>query len=119
MTDTRVNWRAARGGPFIPGGLVYRDRLYILGDGVVITCYNAGDGTTIWRSRLGGSFTAGLLAADGRLYATNERGTVVGTEIFVRTPNLPVLHGAGLAPLGGSSWYLPTRRKRGQPRGSS
>jgi outer membrane protein assembly factor BamB len=76
VTDTRVNWKAARGGPYIPSGLVYRNRLYLVGDGGVITCYNAGDGTTIWRNRLRGTFSASLVAADGRLYATNERGTV-------------------------------------------
>ena len=112
VTETRVNWRAARGGPYIPSGLVYRDRLYLVSDGGVITCYNAGDGTTIWRNRLRGTFTASLIAAGGRLYATNERGAVwviaagddfellgrndlgdrclatpavVGKEIFIRT----------------------------------
>ena len=112
VTETRVNWKAARGGPYIPSGLAYRNRLYLLSDGGVITCYNAGDGTTIWKRRLRGPFTASLVAADGRLYATSERGTVyviaagdvcqqlgqnelgdrclatpavVGKEIFIRT----------------------------------
>jgi len=112
VTETHVNWKAARGGSYIPSGLVYRNRLYLVGDGGVITCYNAGDGTTIWRRRFRGPFTASLVAADGRLYASNERGTVwviaagdacqqlgrneladrclatpaiVGEEIFIRT----------------------------------
>ena len=33
-------------------------------------------GQAIWKQRLRGPFTASLVAADGRIYATNERGTV-------------------------------------------
>lgn len=77
VTDTHVIWRHQRGGPYIPTGLVYNGRLYLLNDGGVLTCYDARTGSEIWRGRLRGSFTASLVAADGRIYALEEqRGRV-------------------------------------------
>jgi outer membrane protein assembly factor BamB len=69
-------WRLPRGGPYIPSGIVYRNRLYVLSDLKWLTCYNPGNGEVVWRASLEGTFTASLVAADGRLYAVNERGVV-------------------------------------------
>jgi outer membrane protein assembly factor BamB len=76
VTESRVVWKARRGGPYIPSGLAYRNRLYLVRDNRDVTCYNAGDGQQIWTGRLGGTFTSSLVVAEGRIYATNERGTV-------------------------------------------
>jgi outer membrane protein assembly factor BamB len=76
VTQTHVVWKYRVGGPYIPSGVLYRNRLYVVGDHGQLSCYNAGDGKTIWRSRLHGSFSASLVAADGRIYATSERGVV-------------------------------------------
>jgi outer membrane protein assembly factor BamB len=76
VTDTRVVWKLPRRGPYIPSGVVYRNRLYLLHDVRDVTCYNAGDGERIWTGRLGGRFTASLVAAAGRIYAVSEKGTV-------------------------------------------
>jgi len=76
VTQTHVVWSYRRGGPYIPSGVVYRNRLYVVTDAGHLTSYNAGDGAVIWRHRLRGPFTASLIAADGRIYAANERGTV-------------------------------------------
>jgi outer membrane protein assembly factor BamB len=72
--ESRIVWRLRRGGPYVPTGLVYRNRLYLIGDGGVLTSYNAGDGELVWRKRLGGTFTASLVAGDGKIYAGDERG---------------------------------------------
>ncbi len=76
VTDTHVAWKLDRGGPYIPTGLVYRDRLYVVTDFGQLTCYRAGDGEVVWTKRLRGDFTASLVAADGRIYAASEQGTV-------------------------------------------
>jgi outer membrane protein assembly factor BamB len=75
VTASRVVWKASRGGPYIPTGLVYRQRLYVLGDQGNLTCYNPGNGQRVWEARLGGAFTSSLVAADGHIYAANEQGT--------------------------------------------
>jgi outer membrane protein assembly factor BamB len=76
VAGTHVVWKTTRGGPYIPSGVCYRNRLYVITDIGMLTCYDAGDGRQIWQSRLAGPFTSSLIAADGRIYATNERGTV-------------------------------------------
>jgi outer membrane protein assembly factor BamB len=76
VTEDRVVWRIASGGPYVPSGLVYRNRLYVVNEPGFLTCYNAGSGQQVWRTRLRDTFTASLVAADGRIYATSERGKV-------------------------------------------
>ncbi len=76
VTESHVVWKAHRGGPYIPSGVAYRNRLYIVRDARELACYNAGDGQLVWTKRLRGTFTASLVAADGRIYATSEQGIV-------------------------------------------
>ena len=76
VTDSRMVWRTSRGGPYIPSGVLYRNRLYVLADNVWLTCHDPGNGREIWRGRLWGAFTSSLIAAHGRLYAVNEQGAV-------------------------------------------
>lgn len=74
VTSERVVWNHRRGGPYIPSGVAYRNRLFFIGDDGTLCCYNAGSGQRIWSERLSGPVTASLVAADGRIYAVTERG---------------------------------------------
>lgn len=74
--DSHLLWRLPRGGPYIPSGVVYRNRLYVLTDRNNLACYNPGNGEEIWTARISGQFTSSLIAADGRLYACSEQGSV-------------------------------------------
>jgi outer membrane protein assembly factor BamB len=74
VTDSRVAWKHHYGGPYIPSGVAYRNRLFIIGDDGTLACYNAGSGERVWSKRLSGPVTASLVAADGRIYAVTERG---------------------------------------------
>jgi outer membrane protein assembly factor BamB len=76
VTASRVAWKLHRDGPYVPTGLCYRNRLYFVSDSGVLSCYNAGNGERLWRSRLQGTFTASLVAGDGKVYALSERGDV-------------------------------------------
>jgi len=76
VTATHVAWKLSRGGPYIPTGLRYGQRLYVLNDAGVFTCYDAITGSEVWRNSLRGNFTASLVAADDRIYAVDERGVV-------------------------------------------
>jgi outer membrane protein assembly factor BamB len=88
VTDSHVVWKASRGGPYIPSGLLYRNRLFVVRDARDLACYNAGDGQMIWKKRLRGTFTASLVAADGRIYATSEQGIVT---VFAAADSLQLL----------------------------
>lgn len=71
-----VTWRWPSGGPYVPTGIAYQDRLFIVGDSGRLTCHDLADGRPVWKQRLSGTFTASLVAGDGKIYATNERGEV-------------------------------------------
>ena len=56
------------------------DELYIVSDVGVATCLDAASGEQHWQSRLGGGFSASPLAAEGRIYFTNEEGLTTVME---------------------------------------
>ncbi len=76
VTATNVAWKQPRGGAYVPTGVAYRNRLYTIADGGVMTCFNLADGEQVWRDRLKGTFSASLVAGDGHIYAVNEYGVV-------------------------------------------
>lgn len=76
VSQSHLVWRRTHGGPYIPTGIFYRNRLYVVTEPGFLTCYNAGSGEEIWRMRLRDTFTASLTAAAGRIYATAESGRV-------------------------------------------
>jgi outer membrane protein assembly factor BamB len=74
--EPTVVWKTRRGGPYVPTGVAYRNRLYLINDGGVLACYNLGDGEQLWEHRLRGPVTASLVAGDGKLYVVSEQGEV-------------------------------------------
>jgi outer membrane protein assembly factor BamB len=55
------------------------DLLYVADNGGILTCYTAKTGEEKYREEIGGelsSYSASPVAADGRLYLTDEYGTV-------------------------------------------
>ncbi len=76
VTDTHLIWRRSAGGPYVPTGLFYRNRLYVVTEPGFLACYNPGSGEEIWRMRLRDTFSASLVAAAGKIYATAESGRV-------------------------------------------
>ena len=69
-------WSKNRGGTYIPSPLVY-GHFYTNANNGRLTCYDAATGERVYRARIGGvggSYAASPVAADGRLYFTNEEG---------------------------------------------
>lgn len=77
-SSDQVVWSKARGGPYLPTPLVYGDHLYVCANNGVLSCYEAKTGKVVYQQRLGGGsgYTASLVAADGRIYCTDEEGVV-------------------------------------------
>jgi outer membrane protein assembly factor BamB len=48
----------------------------VLNDAGVLTCYDPATGQVVWKGWIRGTFSASLVAADDRIYAVDERGTV-------------------------------------------
>jgi outer membrane protein assembly factor BamB len=74
VTGTHVVWRLARGAPKKPSLLLVGDLLFMIGDNGVATTIDARTGQVVWTARIGGSFTASPLLADGRIYVFSEDG---------------------------------------------
>ncbi len=74
-----IAWSKNRGGTYMPTPIVYGDYLYTCANNGRLTAYEAKTGELVYRQRVGsgGSFTASPVAADGRLYFTNEDGDIV------------------------------------------
>ena len=74
VTKTHIAWRLQRGAPLTPSPIVVGDELYIVNDGGIASCIDAKTGAVIWQSRLGGTYSASPVHADGRLYFPAEQG---------------------------------------------
>ena len=69
----------SRRGNYMQTPIVAGDYLYCCNDAGVLACYNARTGENLYTERLGSGgtgFTASAVAADGKIYCTNEQGTV-------------------------------------------
>jgi len=77
MTSDALAWSNTEG-TYIPTPIVYEGILYTCSNNGVLTAYEAKTGERLYRARVGGggSFSASPIAADGRLYITNEDGDV-------------------------------------------
>jgi len=77
-TTNRLVWSHSKGVPEIPSPLLYRQRLYVVKNGGVLTCRHALTGNLIFEERLGapGGYYASPVAGDGRLYLASDRGVV-------------------------------------------
>jgi outer membrane protein assembly factor BamB len=75
-----VAWSRTGRGPYMPTPLVYKDLVYVLGNNGVFDAYNLATGDEVYRqriSRVGNGFSASPVAADGKIYVSNEDGDMV------------------------------------------
>jgi outer membrane protein assembly factor BamB len=99
VTKTHVAWSLKRGAPLTPSPILIGDELYIVNDGGIASCIDAKTGTVIWQSRLGGTYSASPIHADGRLYFSAEQGvtTVIAPGREARKLATNALDGGHLA----------------------
>lgn len=69
---------------YVPSFLIREGHLYGVLDAGVTVCLDAASGKERWRQRLGGTFSASLVLAGERIYATNEAGEVF---VYRASPN--------------------------------
>lgn len=68
---------------YVPSMLVAQNHLYAVMDAGVAACWNCATGDEIWKTRLGGNFSASPILVGDRIYATNETGE---THVFRASP---------------------------------
>ena len=74
VSPTHVAYTIDRGAPHTPSPIAVGDELYMVSDTGVATCLDAATGMILWQHRLGGSFSASPVFADGRIYFQDEDG---------------------------------------------
>ena len=99
VTRTHIAWTLQRGAPLTPSPLLVGDELYIVTDGGIASCVDAKSGTVRWQQRLGGTYSASPIYADGRIYFPAENGvtTVIAPGPSFRRLAVNTLDGAMLA----------------------
>jgi outer membrane protein assembly factor BamB len=75
-----IVWSRERRGPYMPTPLIYDGILYVLANNGIFDAYELASGKEIYRKRiphLGSGFSASPVAADGKIYLSNEDGDMV------------------------------------------
>src|SRR6185436_11495785 len=75
-----VVWSRTGRGSYMPTPLIYKGILYVLNNNGLFDAYNLQTGAEIYRQRLplvGSGFSASPVAADGKIYLSNEDGEVL------------------------------------------
>ncbi|HEX5069689.1 MAG TPA: PQQ-binding-like beta-propeller repeat protein, partial [Vicinamibacterales bacterium] len=79
MTARALLWKYQRSIPQLPSPLVYKDVLYMVNDGGIVTTLNPATGALIKQGRLTGAlgaYFASPIAADGHVFFVSEPGVV-------------------------------------------
>jgi outer membrane protein assembly factor BamB len=80
MTASHVRWKYHKSVPQLPSPLVYRNVLYMVNDGGIVTALDPESGTELGQGRLKGAidhYYASPVAADGKVFMASETGKVV------------------------------------------
>lgn len=74
VTDTHIAWEKSKQVPMMPSLLVVNNRVYMVSDEGIASCFDAETGDQIWRERISGRFCASPLYAEGRIYIPSSDG---------------------------------------------
>jgi outer membrane protein assembly factor BamB len=88
LSKTGLVWRAPRGAPHVPSPVLAGEFLYQVNDLGIVTCFRARTGEVLFQKRLGGTYSASPVAADGKIYFTSEEGD---TTVMRPGPDLDIL----------------------------
>ncbi len=83
ITASHVAWKQHKFLPYIPSPLYYRDVLFLVKDGGILSTLDVASGAPLKQGRIsGGEYYASPVAADGKVYLVSEAGvlTVVSAE---------------------------------------
>jgi outer membrane protein assembly factor BamB len=78
-----IVWSRTGRGSYMPTPLIYNGNLYVLGNNGLFDAYNLKTGEEVYRQRLslvGSGFSASPVAADGKIYLSNEDGEILVIE---------------------------------------
>ena len=77
ISDTHVRWRVPTGGPYVSSIIYYAGLVFMVNEAGIVTCADGKTGETVWKTRVGGVFSASPVAGDGKIYLTSEGGEII------------------------------------------
>src|SRR6267142_534453 len=75
-----VVWKVKKNVPCKPSVLLVNDLIFMIDDNGIASCVDAKSGEDVWRTRVGGNYSAAPLYADGRIYFFSEEGKTTVIE---------------------------------------
>ncbi|MEO8351236.1 MAG: PQQ-binding-like beta-propeller repeat protein [Chthoniobacteraceae bacterium] len=88
LKETNLVWQQRKAMPKVPSMLYLMPHLFAISDGGIATCMEAATGSVLWQERVGGTFSASPVAADGRIYFLGDNGE---TTVVAAGPEFKVL----------------------------
>ena len=91
LSDEQVAWKQTSGLPYVPSPLFYRDRVYLVRDGGMVSSFDAKTGTPYYqkeRLEAEGNYYASPVAADGRIYFISLTGKLSVVEAGGASPKV-------------------------------
>jgi len=79
-TSAAIAWSRTGRGSYMPTPLIYNDVVFVLSNNGVLDAYQLRTGDELYRQRLpliGSGFSASPVAADGKIYLSNEDGDIL------------------------------------------
>jgi outer membrane protein assembly factor BamB len=74
ITETHVAWKCTQGVPLKPSPVAARGLVFMASDTGIASCLDARTGESLWKTRLGGEFSASPVLGAGRVYFPSEGG---------------------------------------------
>lgn len=74
VTGSHVVWKHRKGVPAKPTPVIVGEAIYMVSDSGVASSIEVATGKPVWQARVGGEFSASPIAADGRIYVSNQDG---------------------------------------------
>jgi outer membrane protein assembly factor BamB len=72
-----IAYQPTKGISYVPTPIAVGGRLYLWGDGGIVSCLRAADGEPVWMERVDGRFFGSPVCVNGNLYAIDNLGEVV------------------------------------------
>ncbi len=88
LKESNLVWEQRKGMPKVPSMIYVKPYLFAITDGGVATCMKADTGELLWQQRIGGTFSASPVAAEGRIYFVGDDGE---TTVIKAGPAFEVL----------------------------
>jgi outer membrane protein assembly factor BamB len=74
VTDTHLVWKLNKNIPMCSSPILIDDLLFMVDDHGTASCIAADTGDVVWKKKLGGSYWASPITAEGRIYFFSEKG---------------------------------------------